>query len=106
MKINFIDTKPKLSQENITSFKMTKKENGEIIGIVTTIFGETYIKKITENGMSIETIITLPNFNSIAERNNSIVDFKKKNKNYTQNDIATIYRVSQSTVSNILKNQK
>ena len=34
MKINFIDTTPGLKQENITSFNMTRKENGEIIGIL------------------------------------------------------------------------
>ena len=106
MKINFIDTTPGLKQENITSFNMTRKENGEIIGIVTTIFGETYIQKITEDGMSIETLIQLPNFSSISERNKSIINFKKNNNNYTQNDIAIIYRLSQSMVSNILKTTK
>lgn len=63
--------------------------------------GTTLIKKVTATGAVLEQVISLPQITSVAQRNSVIRDLAK-NK-ITQEQIAAMLDVSQSTVSNVLK---
>ena len=86
---------------NIVSlaFKYNKK-NGEKIARAVLDNGTTLIKKVTASGVVIEKVITLPEISSIAQRNEVIKDLARE---YTQEAIAAMLDISQSTVSNVLK---
>lgn len=105
IKTNFIDTAPYIKSNYITSFYFTKKQNGETIGIVKTNYGTTYIKSISPNGTVKTTMIEIPHFNSIEERNEDILHYYK-DKKYTQMDIAIYFGLSQAQVSNIINKSK
>lgn len=63
--------------------------------------GTTLIKNVTASGVVSETIFTLPEIASIAQRNTIIKDLTKQNIN--QETIAAMLDISQSTVSNVLR---
>lgn len=64
--------------------------------------GRVLIKTITPSGIVSESIIKIPEIASIAQRNGIIKDLAKQ-KIYTQEMIAAMLDISQSTVSNVLK---
>jgi len=101
---NFIDTKPFVDPNSIDSFSFRKKQNGEIIGILRTTEGITHIKTISPNGTVETTMIEIPIFFNLQERDMQILTFYKKG--YTQVDIATFMGLSQSQVSFIINKYK
>lgn len=98
---NFVNTEPSLMPSEIIEFSFKQKKSGEQVGIVKTLSRVTYIKRITSDGLDITSVIKIPFFSSIEERNGFIV---KNLKNYTQEDIAIFLNLSQSQVSNIIRN--
>lgn len=101
---NFVQDSPNLSPQNIVSFTIKTKQNGEIVGIVSTNMGITYIKTITPDGLKINSTIEIPFFTDNRERNRFIVEVLHERYKYTQTDIATFMNMSQSMISNIIKN--
>lgn len=99
---NFVINKPNLQPNEIIYFSLKTKPSGEKIGIVKTTFGETYIKTITPEGLDITSIIKIPRFNSQKARNDFIKSLYPK---YNQGEISLFVGVSQSQVSNILRNK-
>ena len=99
---NFVNNEPYLQQNEIISFSFNTKPSGEKIGIVTTTLGETYIKTITPEGLDITSIIKIPLFNSLKTRNEFIKSLYPK---YNQVEISLFLNMSQSQVSNILRNK-
>ena len=82
----------------------TNKRNGARIARAVLDNGTTLIKTVTASGVVLEQVLQLPEITSIAQRNNVIIDLAK-NK-ITQEQIAAMLDISQSTVSNVLrKNQ-
>lgn len=87
---------------NIVSLAFkTDKKNGSRIARAVLDNGTTLIKKVTTSGTVLEQIIHLPEITSIAQRNDVIRDLVK-NK-FTQEQIAAMLDISQSTVSNVLR---
>ena len=82
------------------AFKTNKKTGARIARAVLDN-GITLIKKVTASGVIIDEVIKLPPITTISQRNDVIRDLAK-NKN-TQEQIAAMLDVSQSTVSNILR---
>lgn len=82
------------------SFK-TDKKNGSRIARAVLDNGMTLIKKVTASGVVSEEVIKIPEITSIVQRNNVIKDLAKNKM--TQEQIASMLDISQSTVSNILK---
>lgn len=64
--------------------------------------GRTLVKTITASGVVSETIYKIPDIVSVAQRNEVIKDLAKQ-KIFTQETIAAMLNISQSTVSNVLK---
>lgn len=64
--------------------------------------GRTLVKTITASGIVSETIHKIPDISSIAQRNAVIKDLAKQ-RSFTQEMIAAMLNISQSTVSNVLK---
>ena len=63
--------------------------------------GTTLIKSVTESGIEKNIKYVIPAFKNVEERNKIIRDLSKQK--LTQNDIACIMNISQSTVSNVLR---
>ena len=63
--------------------------------------GRTLIKTVTASGVISETVHKLPEITSVAQRNSVIKDLAKQ-KN-TQEAIAAMLDISQSTVSKVLR---
>lgn len=99
--INFIKTHPYINPNEVESFSFKRKQNGEMVGIVKTTGGVTFIKTISPDGAELTTMIKIPFFSSIEARNNQILDFYV-NKKFTQTDIAIFMGLSQSQVSYII----
>jgi len=59
------------------------------------------IKKVTASGVVLEEVIKVPEIFTTVQRNNVIRDLAKNKM--TQEQIAAMLDISQSTVSNILK---
>lgn len=87
---------------NIVSleFKPNKK-NGSRIARAVFDDGTTLIKTITASGVVSETVLHFPEILSIPQRNTVIKDLA--NQKITQETIAAMLDISQSTVSNVLK---
>ena len=82
------------------AFKTNKKTGARIARAVMDN-GTTLIKTVTASGVVIEEARILPEIVSIAQRNEVIRDLAK-NK-ITQEQIAAMLDISQSTVSNVLR---
>lgn len=65
--------------------------------------GTTLIKTVTASGVVSETIHRLPEITSVLQRNEVIKDLSKQKIN--QETIAAMLDISQSTVSNVLRNK-
>jgi DNA invertase Pin-like site-specific DNA recombinase len=63
--------------------------------------GRTLIQTNFISGVSERTTVELPEFKSITERNEAMRTMK--NNGRTQNEIARIFNVSQTTVSSVLR---
>lgn len=82
----------------------TNKRTNERIIQAKTIDGQSYIGYNSSNGLTDMRRISVPSYSDRAERNEYIYylyDIKK----YTQDEIAAILDISQSTVSNVLRNR-
>jgi DNA-directed RNA polymerase specialized sigma subunit len=87
---------------NIVSLAFkTNKKNGARIARAVLDNGTTLIKTVTASGTVLKQVLRLPEITSIAQRNDVIRDLAK-NK-ITQEQIAAMLDISQSTVSNVLK---
>ena len=86
---------------NIVSlaFKPNKKTGARIARAVLDD-GTTLIKTVTASGVVSETVHRLPEIISVAQRNAVIKDLAKQKM--TQETIAAMLDISQSTVSNVL----
>lgn len=82
------------------ALKYNKKKGAKIARAVLDD-GSTLIKRITASGVVSETIHKIPEILSIPQRNNIIRDLAKQN--LTQETIAAMLDISQSTVSNVLR---
>ena len=82
------------------AFKVNKKNGARIVRAVLDN-GATLIKTVTASGVVIEEVRMLPAISSIAQRNEVIRDLAKNR--LTQEAIAAMLNISQSTVSNVLK---
>lgn len=82
------------------AFKSDKKTGARIARAVLDD-GTTLIKKVSASGVVSETIHHLPEITSTAQRNSVIKDLAKNKM--TQETIAAMLDISQSTVSNVLK---
>lgn len=97
---NFVKTKPYVDPSTIVGFRFDKKQNGELVGILRTNDGKTFIKTISPNGTIETTMIEIPVFATLQDRDRQIVVFYKRG--YTQADISIFMGLSQSQVSRIL----
>ncbi|MDY2510116.1 MAG: helix-turn-helix domain-containing protein [Ruminococcus callidus] len=87
---------------NIVSLAFkTNKKTGARIARAVLDNGMTLIKTVTATGVEVGKVINIPSITSVAQRNNVIVDLAK-NK-FTQEQIAAMLNISQSTVSNVLR---
>lgn len=90
------------SAANVVSLAFkTNKKNGSRIARAVLDNGTTLIKTVTATGVVLEEIVNLPAINSIAQRNEVILDLAKNN--IKQEQIAAMLDISQSTVSNVLR---
>ena len=64
--------------------------------------GTTLIKSVTATGVEKNVKYVIPAFTSVVERNDIIKDLSK-NQGLTQEMIASMMNISQSTVSNVLR---
>ena len=78
----------------------TNKKNGAKIARAVFDNGITLIKTVTASGVETGQVFKLPEINSTAQRNVVIKDLAKNKM--TQETIAAMLDISQSTVSNIL----
>lgn len=87
---------------NIVSlaFKTNQKTGAKIARAVLDD-GRTLIKTVTASGVVSETIHKIPEILSVAQRNEVIKDLAKQK--ITQETIAAMLDISQSTVSNVLR---
>ncbi|BAK48449.1 hypothetical protein CXIVA_24820 [Clostridium sp. SY8519] len=67
--------------------------------------GTTLIKSVTATGVEKNVQYIIPAFTSLTERNEIINDLSK-NQKLTQEMIASMMNISQSTVSNVLRKSK
>lgn len=79
----------------------TNKKSGARIARAVLDNGMTLIKTVTASGTMIGQVISLPEITSVAQRNNVIRDLAKNKM--TQEQIAAMLDISQSTVSNVLR---
>ena len=92
-----------IDPNNIINMRQCIKKTGEIFAKATTRDGITLIKSLSPSGIEKDILIKIPSYTSKLERNKIILELSK---NFTQNDIADMLDISQSTVSNVLKNLK
>ncbi len=78
------------------------KKTGEKFARAVLKDGRTLIKSATKTGVEINQTIVIPAFRTVAERNNIIKDLYN-NKHLTQELIASMMDISQSTVSNVIR---
>ena len=64
--------------------------------------GRTLVKTITASGVISEQVHKIPDIVTISQRNEIIKDLARQ-KGYTQEMIAAMLNISQSTVSNVLR---
>ena len=89
---------------NIVSLAFTSnKKTGAKIARAVLDNGTTLIKTVTGSGVISETILHIPEILSVAQRNDIIKDLAKQK--YTQEVIAAMLNISQSTVSNVLRSK-
>jgi len=101
---NFVKTKPYVDPSTIVEFRFGKKQNNEMVGILRTNDGKTFIKTISPNGTIETTFIELPIFATLQDRDRQIVAFYKRG--YTQVDISMFMGLSQPQISRILATYK
>lgn len=82
------------------AFKPNKKTGARIARAVLND-GTTLIKTVTASGVVSETVHRLPEITSVVKRNEIIKDLAKQK--FTQETIAAMLDISQSTVSNVLR---
>ncbi|MCR5544878.1 MAG: hypothetical protein K6F30_00175 [Lachnospiraceae bacterium] len=88
---------------DIVSLSIGKNaKTGERFAKVVLDNGTTLIKSITASGVEKEVKYVIPAFTSAMERNKIIKDLSK-NQGLTQDMIASMLDISQSTVSNVLR---
>lgn len=83
------------------SFRINGKTGAKIARAVLDD-GRTLVKTITASGVISESIFKIPDILSVSQRNEVIKDLAKQ-KTFTQEMIAAMLNISQSTVSNVLK---
>ena len=89
---------------NVVSLALKpNKKTGAKIARAVLDDGRTLIKTITASGVISETVHKLPEITSAAQRNSIIKDLAKQK--ITQETIAAMLDISQSTVSNVLRNK-
>lgn len=99
--ISIVSKSDSLSEKDLVSLSLGKnKKTGERYLKAKDSDGVTYIGKITASGIKEKRLISIPPFSSKKERDNYIKELYAKD--YTQNDVAEILDISQSTVSNVL----
>lgn len=102
--IDAFSNEPKINIDDIVSLNAgIKKRTGERFAKATTSDGKTYIKTLSKKGVKKQSVITIPPYFSKEERDEIIVDLARNN---TQDDIADMMDISQSTVSNVLRKNK
>lgn len=79
----------------------TDKRTGARITRAVLDNGATLVKTVTATGAVLEEVVKLPKITSVAQRNDVIRDLAKNKK--TQEVIAAMLDISQSTVSKVLK---
>lgn len=82
------------------AFDQNKKTDAKVARAVFND-GTVLFKKVTSSGVLIQAAEVLPKITSVAQRNEVIHDLSR-NK-HTQQEIAAILNISQSTVSNVLR---
>ncbi len=92
-----------INPNNIISLKQCIKKTGEIFAKATTNDGKTFIKSLSPSGVEKNMLIKIPAYTTKLERNKIIKELSEK---FTQDDIADMLDVSQSTISNVLKTFK
>ena len=92
-----------INPNNIISIKQCIKKTGEIFAKATKKDGKTLIKSLSPLDVEKNMLIEIPSYASKLERNKIIQELSK---NFTQDDIADMLDISQSTVSNVLKSFK
>lgn len=89
---------------NVVSLALKpNKKTGAKIARAVLDDGRTLIKTITASGVISETVHKLPEITSAAQRSSVIKDLAKQK--ITQETIAAMLDISQSTVSNVLRNK-
>lgn len=95
-------SKFKQDVSNLISLSVTpNKRSGSLNARAVFNDGRTLYKTVTSTGVEISKAVLLPAINSISERNKVILDLVKKQK-MTQEQVAAILNISQSTVSKII----
>ena len=79
----------------------TNKKTGEKIARAVLGDGRTLVKTVTASGVVSETVHTIPEILSTAQRKTIIKDLAKQR--HTQEEIAAMLNISQSLVSKVLK---
>ena len=79
----------------------TNKKTGEKIARAVLGDGRTLVKTVTASGVVSETVHTIPEIFSTAQRKTIIKDLAKQR--HTQEEIAAMLNISQSLVSKVLK---
>lgn len=79
----------------------TNHKNGSKIARAVLDNGTTLIKSVTPSGVVSETVLKLPEITSITQRNTVIKELASQK--HTQEAIAAMLDISQSTVSNVLR---
>ena len=80
---------------------ISNKKTGARVARAVLDNGTTLIKTVTASGVISETICKIPEILSVAQRNEIIRDLAKQK--HTQEMIAAMLNISQSTVSNVLR---
>lgn len=102
--LNVFTNESAISPDKLVSLNIgVKKRTGERFAKATTSDGKTYIKTLSQSGVSQNTIIEIPSYSTKEERNKIISELSPKN---TQEDIADMLGISQATVSNSLRKKK
>lgn len=100
---NFINKSPYLNENQIESFNMgIKRSTGEKFMKVRTVDGKIFIKIVAPNGIISNEYIDIPPYYTTEQRD-ELVKYLRYTKGLIQDDIATYLGISQSTVSNILR---
>lgn len=102
--IEAFSNESQINMDEIVSLNVgIKRRTGERFAKATTSDGKTYIKTLSRTGVEEQSVTTIPPYFSKEERDEIIVDLARNN---TQDDIADMMSISQSTVSNVLRKKK